>query len=120
MEQETVPVTSLGVNELGRLREQLQENVEQLLESHSMLSRAVSRSEHAGRTVATLASSKPGVLLANLAPASVCWIVAASLLTGSGHHPPSLPPLLLLLLLFLLVTNVVSSHCSTVTLQTSR
>lgn len=60
-EQEgAIPVTSLGPNELNRLREQLQGDVEHLLESHSMLGRAVARSEAAGKAVATLAASKPG------------------------------------------------------------
>lgn len=60
MEQETVPVTSLSVPELSRLREQLQADVEHLVESHGALGRAVARAEAAGRTVGTVAESKQG------------------------------------------------------------
>lgn len=62
MEQEAaVPVTSLGVQELSRLREQLQADVEHLLDSNGALGRAAARSEAAGKAVATLADSKQGL-----------------------------------------------------------
>jgi hypothetical protein len=57
-----VPVTSLSVNELDRLRQQLTADVENLLESNSILQRAVTRADAAGKAVATLAGSQPGVL----------------------------------------------------------
>lgn len=56
-----MPVTSLGVQELSRLREQLQADVEHLLDSNGALGRAAARSEAAGKAVATLAVSKPGL-----------------------------------------------------------
>ena len=63
MEQESaVPVTSLSVPELSRLREQLQADVEHLVESNNALGRAVARAEAAGRTVATVAESKQGLV----------------------------------------------------------
>jgi hypothetical protein len=63
MEQEgAVPVTSLSVNELDRLRQQLTADVENLLESNSILQKAVSRADAAGKAVATLAGSQQGVL----------------------------------------------------------
>jgi hypothetical protein len=61
MEQgEPVPVTSLSVNELDRLRTTLQSDVEHLLDSHSALGRATARTEAARQAVGTLAKSQPG------------------------------------------------------------
>lgn len=72
MEQEggAVPVTSLSVNELDRLRQQLSADVEHLMDSHNLLGRAVARSEAASKAVATLAASQAGALLVAAAGAS--------------------------------------------------
>jgi hypothetical protein len=56
-----VPITTLGVQELSRLREQLQADVDHLVESHGMLGRLAARSEAAAKAVSTLRDSKPGV-----------------------------------------------------------
>jgi hypothetical protein len=57
-----VPITSLNMQELTRVREQLQGDMEHLLESHTMLGRLAARSEAAAKAVDTLAASKPGAL----------------------------------------------------------
>jgi hypothetical protein len=63
MEQDgAVPVTSLNVNELDRLRQRLQADVEHLVDSHNVLGRAVARSEAASKAVSTLAASQAGEL----------------------------------------------------------
>jgi hypothetical protein len=59
-QQEAVPVSSLNVNELDRLRQRLEDDVEHLLESNTLLGRAVARSEAASTAVATLGKSQPG------------------------------------------------------------
>lgn len=53
-----MPVTSLNVNELDRLRQRLQADVEHLVDSHNVLGRAVARSEAASKAVSTLAASQ--------------------------------------------------------------
>lgn len=91
-EQEgAIPVASLGVNELNRLREQLQGDVEHLLESHSLLGRAVARSEAAGKAVATLAASKPGMSLHTPLPQHACMRDRETASAATQHCV--LPPL---------------------------
>lgn len=78
MEQQqeaAVPVSSLNVNELDRLRQRLQDDVEHLLESNSFLGRAVARSEAASTAVATLGKSQSGG----------CWRAAVSSQARTSH-----------------------------------
>lgn len=61
-DKQAVPITSLGVQELSRLREQLQGDVEHLVESHALLGRLAVRSERAAKAITNLSASKTGLL----------------------------------------------------------
>lgn len=57
---DTVPITSLGPQQLARVRDQLAGDVDDLVDSHVQLGRLAARSSSAARAVETLADSKTG------------------------------------------------------------
>eukprot|EP00879_Flechtneria_rotunda_P009308 GHRR01009745.1.p1 GENE.GHRR01009745.1~~GHRR01009745.1.p1 ORF type:complete len:159 (+),score=41.54 GHRR01009745.1:112-588(+) len=57
---ESVPITSLGPQQLARVREQLQEEVETLADSHAQLGRLAARANSSAKSVESLAESKAG------------------------------------------------------------
>lgn len=94
-----VPITSLGVQELSRLREQLQGDVDHLVESHGMLGRLAARSEAAAKAIGTLRDSKPGVCVcgkggggaAIISPLGVCCVRGGSWSNVGSNRCQSLP-----------------------------
>lgn len=55
---DTVPITSLPPQHLAKLRDQLANDVDELVDSHAMLGRLAARSSNAAKAVETLAESK--------------------------------------------------------------
>lgn len=58
---DTVPITSLPPQHLAKLRDQLANDVDELVDSHAMLGRLAARSSNAAKAVETLAESKQGM-----------------------------------------------------------
>lgn len=58
-----VPITSLGPQQLVRVRDQLAADVDDLVDSHAQLGRFAARSSSAARAVETLADSKTGMVM---------------------------------------------------------
>jgi hypothetical protein len=57
---ESVPITSLAPAQLSRVRDQLVNEVEELVEGHAQLGRLAGRSAAAASAVEALAEAKPG------------------------------------------------------------
>jgi hypothetical protein len=73
--EQAVPVTQLGLPELDRVRQQLQADVENLVDSHNALGRAAARAEAAERAVAALAESKTGAQVQRYHPTTAASAV---------------------------------------------
>lgn len=58
--QDSVPITSLGPQQLVRIRDQLADEVEDLVDKHAQLGRLAARASGSAKTVDTLAGSKTG------------------------------------------------------------